>query len=274
VERRRVNGIELEFESQGSGDAVLFVPASHLAGGFKPLMAERSLADHHQLIWYHRRGMGGSTHTEGPVTIPDQARDAIRLLWDLNIERAHVVGHSYGGLISLQLSIDAPEMVGSLALLEPNLLAVPGGAAFNDEVRPAFQAYRAGDKKKAVAYFLSVVAELPWDSCRELIEQHLPGGVAQAIADADTFFTAEVPALRDWPFGAEEASRVTCPVLSVLGSKSHTFFREGRELLRSWFPQLEQLDISAAGHLLQLQSPGAVGSGLASFFSRHPLGSG
>jgi pimeloyl-ACP methyl ester carboxylesterase len=274
VERRRVNGIELEFETQGSGDAVLFVPASHLAGGFKPLMAERSLADHHQLICYHRRGMAGSTHTEGPVIIPDQASDAIRLLWDLSIERAHVVGHSYGGLISLQLAIDAPEMVGSLALLEPNLLAVPGGAAFNDEVRPAFQAYRAGDKEKAVAYFLSVVAGLPWDSCRELIEKHVPGGVDQAIADADTFFTVEVPTLRDWPFGTEEASRVTCPVLSVLGSESHTFFRESRELLRSWFPQLEQLDISAAGHLLQLQSPGAVGNGLASFFSRHPLGSG
>jgi pimeloyl-ACP methyl ester carboxylesterase len=268
VERRRLNGIELECDMAGSGEPVLFIHASLLADGFQPLLTEPSLRDHYRLVRYHRRGTAGSAHTEGPVTVADQAADAAALLVHLGVERAHVAGHSYGGLIALQLAMDAPEVVGSLALLEPNLLAVPSSAAFNDEVRPAFAAYRAGDKEKAVAHFLTVVAGLPWRSCQQVIENRVPGAVAQAIADADTFFAVEVPALRHWEFGAEEASRITCPVLSVLGKESHWFFREGRELLHQWFPPLEELDVPEAGHLLQLQNPEVLASGLAAFFGR------
>jgi pimeloyl-ACP methyl ester carboxylesterase len=43
------------------------------------------------------------------------------LLRELAIERAHIVGHSSGGLIALQLALDHPELVRSLALLEPAL---------------------------------------------------------------------------------------------------------------------------------------------------------
>ena len=269
--RERLDGIELNYEVTGVGEPVLFVPASLMPDGFVPLVSEPSLAGHYRLIRYHRRGMGGSTAAEGPVTVADQASDAVALLGHLGVDRAHVVGHSYGGLIGFQLALDAPERIGSLALLEPNLLAVPCSAAFNDEVRPAFAAYRAGDREKAVAHFFSVVAGMPWDSCQEIIEKEIPGGAAQATDAAGTFFTIEVPALSAWSLGAEQANRVTCPVLSVLGDDSHPFFREGREWLRGCFPQLEELDIPGAGHLLQLQNPAAVGHGLASFFRRHPL---
>lgn len=273
MERRRLDGIELAYEVTGSrsGEPVFFIHASLIADGFAPLASEPSLADHYRLIRYHRRGMGGSTRTDGPVAVADQAEDAHVLLALLGVERAHVVGHSYGGLIALQLALDARQLVGSLALLEPNLLAVPGSAAFNDEVRPAFAAYRAGEKEAAVAQFLSVVAGLPWSSCRQLIEEQVPGGAIQAIADAEPFFAVEVPALRGWAFGAEDAATLNCPVLSVLGSLSHWFFREGRQLLRQWFPQLEELDVEGAGHLLQLHNQKALASGLASFFARHPL---
>jgi pimeloyl-ACP methyl ester carboxylesterase len=45
----------------------------------------------------------------------------------LGIERAHVVGHSSSAIMALQLALDAPDRVLSLALLEPALLAVPSG---------------------------------------------------------------------------------------------------------------------------------------------------
>jgi 3-oxoadipate enol-lactonase len=183
----------------------------------------------------------------------------------------HRLIRSYGALIALQLAHDRPALVGSVALLEPNLLPVPGAAAFNDEIRPAFAAHRKGDEEGAVGHFLAVVSGLRWEECRTLMEQRVAGAVAQAIGDADTFFTVEVPALRHWRFGAEQAARITSPVVSVLGGSSHTFLREGRELLRRWFPQLEEFDLPGAGHLLQVQDPETVAGGLRSFFARHPL---
>ena len=50
--------------------------------------------------------------------------DYTPFLQHLGIERAHFVGQSYGGAIILQVALDAPETVHSLALLEPALPSV------------------------------------------------------------------------------------------------------------------------------------------------------
>jgi hypothetical protein len=42
----------------------------------------------------------------------------------------------------------------------------------------------------------------------------------QALADADTFFGHELPGLRQWTFGPEQARRITQPVLAVVGENS------------------------------------------------------
>jgi pimeloyl-ACP methyl ester carboxylesterase len=44
---------------------------------------------------------------------------------DAGAPRAHIVGHSYGGLITLQLALGAPDRVHSVALLEAAITSVP-----------------------------------------------------------------------------------------------------------------------------------------------------
>ena len=87
-----------------------------------PLLAEPDLAHRYQLILYHRRGYGGSSCAAGPIGIAQQAADCQALLRSLGVERAHVVGHSYGGNVALQLALDAPDVAHSLALLEPGFM--------------------------------------------------------------------------------------------------------------------------------------------------------
>src|SRR5918992_6284382 len=96
-----LNGIELEYEVIGSGEPVLLI-SPVLADGFLPLLSEPALADHYQLIRYHRRGWCGSTHTPPPVSIADHAADAVALLRRLGVPRAHVAGHSSGAAVALQ----------------------------------------------------------------------------------------------------------------------------------------------------------------------------
>ena len=50
-----------------------------------------------------------------------------------------------------------------------------------------------------------------------LEKKEVPGGIQQAVADADTFFRHDLPALRHWWFGPEEARAIKQPVLAVLG---------------------------------------------------------
>jgi len=73
------------------------------------------------------------------------------------VQFAHVVGHSYGGAIALQLVLDAPDAVRSLALLEPALLIVPSAQQFMEALGPVLQMYEAGNKMEAVDGFLQTV---------------------------------------------------------------------------------------------------------------------
>jgi pimeloyl-ACP methyl ester carboxylesterase len=274
MERAKLDGVELEYEIRGSGEPVLLIHGSHVAGAFLPVLNEPALADRYQLIRYHRRGLAGSTHTAPPVGIEAQAADAAGLLDHVGVRRAHVVGQSYGGVIALQLALDRPETIESLALLEPPLMMVPSAEAFFASLQPALESYGGGDREAAVAAFLSVVSGLDWKTCRDLIEERVPGGVAQAIEDADTFYRIELPALNDWAFKLELAHLVIQPVLLVLGSESIQLFVDGWNLLHSWLQQVDDCTVEGAGHLLQMQHPEPVARGIAEFFGRHPFTAG
>src|SRR5687768_6286774 len=143
MQHAKLNRVELEYDVTGSGEPVLLI-SPVVADGFLPLVSERALTDRYRLITYRKRGCGGSTHTPPPVSIADQAADAAALLDHLGVPCAHVAGHSSGAAVALQLALDRPGMVHTLALLELSLLSVPAAAEFLQKAGPAFEAYAAG----------------------------------------------------------------------------------------------------------------------------------
>jgi pimeloyl-ACP methyl ester carboxylesterase len=271
MDRARLDDRELEYEVRGAGEPVVLVHGAHIADAFAPLLAEPALMEQYRLVLYHRRGFVGSTHTDGPLSIAQQAADCRALMQHLSLPRAHVVGHSYGGVIALQLALDAPDMVHSLALLEPALFMVPSAPQFMEAMGPVLQMYEAGDKTGAVDSFLQAVVGPEY---RRALDRMLSGAFAQAVADADTFFRIELPALEQWSFTQAEARRITQPVLAVLGADSHTLWPgwvEGYHLVQAWLPQAEAFVLEGATHGLQLIDPQGMAAGLAGFFARHPL---
>jgi pimeloyl-ACP methyl ester carboxylesterase len=266
----KVNGVELEFEVSGSGEPLLFI-SSVLADGFTPLLSEPTLAGRYQLISYHRRGWVGSTTLATSVTVADHATDAAALLEYLGVPRAHVAGHSTGAVVAAQLALDAPAAVRTLVLLEPFVLSVPSGAAVLQQARPAFEAYANGDHEEAWAMFLSGASGLDWTTCRALLEERIPGVVAQAVKDADTLFAVELPAMAAWALSPDRAAAVDCPTLSVLGTATLPLFVEVAALLRTKVPDIEERQIEGVGHLLHIQRPEAVARPIVEFLGRHPM---
>jgi pimeloyl-ACP methyl ester carboxylesterase len=264
----KVNEIELQYEATGSGEPLLLI-SPVLADGVLPLFSDPALSDHYQLIRYHRRGWLGSTHTPPPVSIADHAADAAALLEYLNIPRAHVAGHSSGAAIAVQLALDAPERVHTLGLLELTLFSVPIGPAFLEQAGPVLESYESGDAPGAVAAFLSSVSGLDWAECQAVLEMHVPGAVANAIEDADTFFGIELPSLIEWTFGADQAATIDRPVLSVLGSRTGQLWVQAAEFLRSSLPDVEECKIEGVGHFLHMERPKPVARAMAEFMARN-----
>jgi len=267
MKRAPVPGGEVEYVIRGQGEPVLFIHGAHIAESFLPLMDEASLADY-RLIRYHRRGYAGSTAAVGPPAdyIKRAAADARALLKHVGLERAHIVGHSSGALIALQLALDAPGAVESLALLEPALVRVPSGQAHGEDLAPAIERYHGGDPVGAVDRFMIEVAGPRW---RSATARMIPGGPEQAEQDAATFFELELPAVGAWEFDADKAAAFSRPVLFILGSESIPMLKEGRDLVHTWFARTENLDVPGVNHALQMQDPQSVAAGLADFWARH-----
>jgi pimeloyl-ACP methyl ester carboxylesterase len=275
MERAEVDGITLEYQISGTGDPVVLTHGAFIADTFRPLRSEPSISGRYQLISYHRRGYGGSSRTPGPISAERQAADCRALLRYLGVERAHVVGHSFGGAVAIQLALDAPEVVHSLAVLEAVLMVGASAHSYRESLVQSAQRYREVGAAVVMEEFFR--ARWPRYS-RAALQQVIPGAYEQARADAPATFELDL-GLLDWEFGEMEARRITQPVLVVLGGGSqalHPRFEETYPLLLNWLPHAEGFVLPGATHFLQVESPdvsAGLADALAAFYARHPLDS-
>ena len=260
------NDIALTYELKGAGERVVLVHASPFVSWYTPLI-ERLTG--FSTLLYRRDLRKTDAGTYRRLTVAEDAAICVRLMAHVGWERAHVVGHSYGALVALQMVTSTAERVGTLSLLEPAIRGIPSSAAVLRALVPVVTTYKLGDTAGAVDAFLRLVCG---DRYRAVLDRMIPNAFSEALAYADLFFQTEMPAIAEWSFGPADAARVTRPVLNVLGAESAQRFVEGSELLQSWFPKAEQLSVPAAGHLLMVQNPTAVADGLMGYFARHPIG--
>lgn len=268
MKKIEINGIGLPYAEAGSGEALLLIGPGPIADSFVPLLSEQALTARYRLITYRQRRRDSSG---APVSFSQHAADAVALLGALGIARAHVAGHSTGAAIALQLASDRPDLVQSLVLLEPPLFCVPSAGSFLEKAGPALAAYGAGDRDGAMAAFLSMACSLDWETCRAVIDAHVPGGAAHALKHSDNFFESYLPALNAWEFDAKRAASIRQPVLSVVGSDTEQLFVDVHELLHTWFPQADDCRVEGVGHLLHVQNPQPVARGVAEFLALHPM---
>jgi pimeloyl-ACP methyl ester carboxylesterase len=116
VPKAELPGIELHYERAGEGEPLLLIQgmsANHLAWGrpFSSLL-EQSF----EVIAFDNRGMGLSGSTTEPFSIVDMAADTAALLDALEIESAHVLGISMGGMIAQELALAHADRLRSLTL--------------------------------------------------------------------------------------------------------------------------------------------------------------
>jgi pimeloyl-ACP methyl ester carboxylesterase len=285
MERAGVNGVELEYEVRGSGEPIVLLHGGLLADENTPLAHEATLTDRYKVINFHRRGFAGSTKLGKPAWIEDQVADTRALLDSLEVDKAHVVGHSLGGVIAIQLALDNPERVQSLALMEPALMgAIAKAEAANNpkaaESQKAFMAgmdnvnelARQGDKRAALEAFLETRAAGAFRGVLDFLTQS--GEFEQAVRDADTFLNIEMPAAYRWNFTPEIAAGLKPPVLSILGSHSPERARGVQEVLEKWVPQTQEAILPNAEHALPLMDPPGIARVIVEWCSRYPIAAG
>jgi pimeloyl-ACP methyl ester carboxylesterase len=173
--------------------------------------AMKPLAANHRLVLVNRRGFGASPAVDGE----DFDVDASDLAEALAEEPAHLVGHSYGGVVSLIAAAQVPDSVKSLTVFEPpafGLLADhPEVRRFIDAIRAMLTAEPPPDE--FLRRFAALVGADP---------SRLPTPLPESLVRA-----ARIQMCGRWPWDAEiplEAlAAATWPKLVVSGGHSRTF---------------------------------------------------
>ncbi len=110
-----VNGVSIYYEVQGKGVPLVMIQGfggNHQAWFFQA----KVFRNYYKVITFDNRGIGKSGRSVEPYTIKTMAEDIIGLMDYLNIDKAHVLGLSLGGLVAQEVAISYPGRVIKLVL--------------------------------------------------------------------------------------------------------------------------------------------------------------
>src|SRR6187402_2378254 len=106
-------GCRLSYSLEGDGPPVILIQGVGVCGtGWTPQV--RALRSNFQCLTFDNRGIGASQPAGVAITVPQMAEDAFQLMDDAGWDSAHVVGHSLGGPVALQMALMQPQRVRSL----------------------------------------------------------------------------------------------------------------------------------------------------------------
>jgi len=132
-----VNGVHMYYEVYGEG-----TPLVLLHGGimtidlnFAPLIP--ALAARHMVVAVELQGHGRTADAERPISLAALASDVVGLLDHLGIDRAHVLGHSLGGGVALEMAISHPDRVRRVV---PMSITVRPDGTHEEIANPSLQA--------------------------------------------------------------------------------------------------------------------------------------
>ena len=280
-----VSGTSLAAVEQGSGDPIVLVH-----GGVSDLRSWTNqipfFSEHFRTVCYSRRyhKPNAPIPTDAPDSIQTHVADLASLIEQIGAVPAHIVGHSWGALITIILATQRPELCRNLVLIEapsvsihlqipPNpvpliklLLSNPrlgisiaklGAGTF----APAEKAFRKGNDKATIAHFgRGVLGKQAFEALSEELYQQVwdNRGTDRAQALYQGF-----PDLRDAPL-----SLVTMPTLLLSGSSSPTVFRRLNEALADKLPNATHRVIPKASHIVHEDTPDEVNEEIMRFLQR------
>jgi pimeloyl-ACP methyl ester carboxylesterase len=241
--------VRIAWEERGSGRPLLLIQGlGYARWSWDPIVP--GLADRYRVVFFDNRGIGESDKPAGPYTAREMAGDALQVLDEAGIERAHVLGASLGGMIAQELAVAAPERVDKLVLC----CTTPGGAA--SVPMPAV----------TVQLFAEAGSLPPEVALRRFVENALaPGAQPELVEEVYRRRLENPPDLVGWPAQAAAGmsfagvdGAIAAPTLLLTGTDDNVVDPRNTDVLAERLPGARVERLPGTGHLFFWEQPDAV----------------
>lgn len=259
---------EIYYDIVGNGDPVLLVAG---LGGASSYWAPNinAIAERYRVVLHDHRGTGNSTRSEMPYSVELMAHDLLRLMDSLQIEKAHLVGHSTGGAIGLVLGATAPDRIASLVLyatwavldaqmeqclaLRQRILIGLGKDEYH-RATPLFlyPPYFVRDNKEALA--------------REV-------EAAVVASPSSSIMSARISGIMAFG-GLQYLGRIRCPTMVTVAQDDILTPPFSSQLIAARIAGASLIELPRGGHALSRTEPTLFNEVVLKFLAQHPLSPG
>ncbi len=207
-----------------------------------------------------------------PFSMDDEVANIMRQIEKLTGKRngpLHLVAHSYGGAVALQIALTYPERVASLSLYEPAqfrmLLADGPDSAEGDEIMAICQQVRSRlripfGKASAARVFIDYWSgKSTWQSLPAKRKKRFASLMPKVAAEFESILYAKV--------SAESVAGIAIPVRLMCGSKTRASATKTSEVLSRLLPNVDYVGVEGADHMAPTTRP----NHLDPLFAEHVL---
>jgi len=245
--------VKLNFRQYGDSGEPLLILHGLLGSLNNWAWHSRKLAEHFTVYGLDLRNHGASPHDDA-MSYALMAQDVVEFMDDHNLRAVHVLGHSMGGKVAMQLAMDHPERVKRLVVADIAPVQYGGERGEHDEI---FEGLCALDIDTLTSRTEAGKQLAPWVE-DEVVRQFLLSNLAR---DDDGGYSWRInlpvlrdsyPAMRDKPSGEGVFDG---DVLFIRGDLSDYITESHREETLRHFPKASIKTLMQAGHWLHAEKP-------------------
>jgi 3-oxoadipate enol-lactonase len=261
------DGTRIHYEVTGKSGATPVLMIQGLGASKNAWNLQRiAMATRFRIISFDNRGAGRSDKPTEPFTLEQMADDALAVLDAAEIETAHVVGASMGGVISQIVAVKYPHRVRSLTLVCTACRNHP----WRQELLQTW-AKTAADKgmievgKEAAQWVMSP------RSFRRLVPAFTWMGPLAALRPRHSFVSQIDAILNTREDLVDQLSTITAPTMVIVGNQDILTPRGDSEEIAERIPNAELVVISGAAHGLMMEHSSTFNRILIEFLQRTEL---
>jgi pimeloyl-ACP methyl ester carboxylesterase len=254
IENSRGN---IDYEVSGAGPAMVLVPGSCSTGAaWRPVIA--SLNGEFRCATTSLPGYGGTAERR-PAGDPSIAHlaEAVERVVRKTGEPAHLVGHSFGGLVALAVALRKRVRLASITMLEPPAIGLMSAGdedehyrAFARMTEVYFTAFRGGERAAIAAMIDFYGGAGTFASWPSRVRDYAMATTAVNITDWAS--------ARGLPLSAEVLSAIDIPALVICGETSHPAMRRLCVRVRECIGDARHATVGGAAHFMIVTHPSEV----------------